>query len=207
MGLITKEMMKISKAPRRKIFNVTALFVCVAFLFMEIPAQAESGDSGRFNGLIESIAKDYGLESSLIHSIIRTESNYDPHAVSSKGAVGLMQLMPETAEKYGVQDLYDPRQNIEGGVKYLRDLINSFDRRTDYVLAAYNAGHNAIKKYGGIPPFPETRRFIQKVKATYPHSTIRNRTKIYKYYDDSGRVVFTNSRLLYSQNKKNKSGE
>lgn len=202
MVLIIKKMMKKPEALRLKIFGVTVLFVLVVFLSMEIPVQAESGYPGRFDTLIESIAKDYGLESSLIHSIIRTESNYDPNAVSSKGAVGLMQLMPETAEKYGVRDIYDPRQNIVGGVKYLRDLINSFDSKTDYVLAAYNAGHNAIKKYGGIPPFPETRRFIQKVKTTYPHSTIRNRTRIYKYYDDSGRVVFTNSSLLYSQNKK-----
>ncbi len=194
--------MKKPEVPRLKIFRVTALVVLMAFFFLKTPVQAASGYSGRFDSLIESIAKDYGLEPSLIHSIIRTESDYDPNAVSSKGAVGLMQLMPETAEKYGVEDLYDPRQNILGGVKYLRDLINSFDRKTDYVLAAYNAGHNAIKKYGGIPPFPETRRFIQKVKATYPHSTIRSRSRIYKYYDDSGRVVFTNSRLLYSQNKK-----
>ncbi len=194
--------MKKSEALRLKIFGVTALLVLGASFFMETPVLAEAGYPGRFNTLIESIAKDYGLESSLIHSIIRTESNYDPNAVSSKGAVGLMQLMPETAEKYGVKDLYDPRQNIVGGVKYLRDLIDSFGRKTDYVLAAYNAGHNAIKKYGGIPPFPETKRFIQKVKTTYPHSTIRSRTKIYKYYDDSGRVVFTNSSLLYSQNKK-----
>ncbi len=202
MILIIKKMMKKPEVPRLKIFRVTALVVLMAFFFLKTPVQAASGYSGRFDSLIESIAKDYGLEPSLIHSIIRTESDYDPNAVSSKGAVGLMQLMPETAEKYGVEDLYDPRQNILGGVKYLRDLINSFDRKTDYVLAAYNAGHNSIKKYGGIPPFPETRRFIQKVKATYPHSTIRSRSRIYKYYDDSGRVVFTNSRLLYSQNKK-----
>ncbi|UCE23089.1 MAG: lytic transglycosylase domain-containing protein [Candidatus Aminicenantes bacterium] len=194
--------MKKPEAPRLKVFGVTALMVFMVFFFLGIPVQADSGYSGRFDALIDSIAKNYGLESSLIHSIIRTESNYDPNAVSSKGAVGLMQLMPETAEKYGVEDLYDPRQNILGGVKYLSDLINSFGRKTDYVLAAYNAGHNAIKKYGGIPPFPETRRFIQKVKTTYPHSTIRSRTRIYKYYDDSGRVVFTNSRLLYSQNKR-----
>lgn len=195
-------MMKKPEGLRTKIFGILAFLVVAALLLLETPVQAESGDPGRFNALIESVAKDYGLESSLIHSIIRTESNYDPHAVSSRGAVGLMQLMPETAEKYGVRDLYDPRQNIVGGVKYLRDLINSFGRKTDYVLAAYNAGHNAVIKYGGIPPFPETKRFIQKVRTTYPHSTIRNRTRIYKYYDHSGRVVFTNSRLLYSQNKK-----
>jgi hypothetical protein len=112
-----------------------------------------------------------------------------------------MQLMPETAKRYGVRDIYNPRENIEGGVKYLKYLMDLYNSKTDYVLAAYNAGHNAIKKYGGIPPFPETRRFIEKVKATYPNSTIRDRKKIYKYYDDSGRVVFTNSRILYSLNK------
>lgn len=183
------------------------VFLFFVFSYLQGETQAETGYSGRFDSLIESIAEDHGLEPLLIHSIIRTESDYDPNAVSPKGAVGLMQLMPETAEKYGVRDLYDPRQNILGGVKYLKDLISSFGRRTDYVLAAYNAGHNAMKKYGGIPPFPETRRFIQKVKSTYPHSTIRNRTKIYKYYDNSGRVVFTNSSILYSQNKKKRENE
>ena len=189
--------------------GTAAVFVCLVFLSLRIEVQAEPGSPQRFDALIESVAEEYGLEAALIHSIIRTESNYDPHAVSSKGAVGLMQLMPETAKRYGVRNLYDPRQNIEGGVKYLKDLMNLFEGKTDHVLAAYNAGHNAIKKYGGIPPFPETRRFIEKVKTTYKNSTIRNRKKIYKYYDDKGRVIFTNSRVLYSQNKREtkKTGE
>ena len=189
--------------------GTTAVFVSLVFLSVRIEVQAEPGSQQRFDALIESVAEEYGLEAALIHSIIRTESNYDPHAVSAKGAVGLMQLMPETAKRYGVRNLYDPRQNIEGGVKYLKDLMNLFEGKTDHVLAAYNAGHNAIKKYGGIPPFPETRRFIEKVKTTYQNSTIRNRKKIYKYYDDKGRVIFTNSRVLYSQNKREtkKTGE
>lgn len=202
MILIIKKMMKKTAPLRLKIIGTAAFLVCLAFLFLQIEARAEPGSPQRFDSLIESVAEEYGLEASLIHSIIRTESNYDPNAVSSKGAVGLMQLMPETAKRYGVRNLYDPRQNIEGGVKYLKDLMNLFEGKTDHVLAAYNAGHNAIKKYGGVPPFPETRRFIEKVKSTYPNSTIRNRKKIYKYYDDEGRVVFTNSRVLYSQNKR-----
>ncbi|MGD2246322.1 MAG: lytic transglycosylase domain-containing protein [Candidatus Aminicenantes bacterium] len=194
--------MKKSTPLKLKTIGKAVFFVCLALPSLQIEARVESGFPQRFDSLIESVADEYGLEVSLIHSIIRTESNYDPNAVSTKGAVGLMQLMPETAQRYGVRDLYDPKQNIEGGVKYLKELMNLFNGKTDYVLAAYNAGINAIKKYGGVPPFPETRRFIEKVKATYPNSTIRNRKKIYKYYDDEGRVVFTNSRVLYAQNKK-----
>ncbi len=195
-------MIKITALLKTKTIGTVAFFGCLALLFLQIEARGDSGSPQRFDSLIESMADEYGLEVSLIHSIIRTESNYDPNAVSSKGAVGLMQLMPETAQRYGVRNLYDPKQNIEGGVKYLKELMNLFDGKTDYVLAAYNAGINAIKKYGGVPPFPETRRFIKKVKATYPNSTMRNRKKIYKYYDDEGRVVFTNSRVLYMKNKK-----
>jgi hypothetical protein len=194
-------MMTISLIMRSKLFSFTALLVSLVFLSLCPDVQAEPQPPTKFDSIIRSIAANYGLEPALIHSIIRTESNYDPDAVSPRGARGLMQLMPETAERYGVRDIYDPRENIEGGVRYLKYLMELYDRKTDYVLAAYNAGHNAIKKYGGIPPFPETRRFIEKVKATYPKSTIRDRKKIYKYYDDSGRVVFTNSRVLYSLNK------
>lgn len=186
---------------RSKLFSFTVLMGCLVFLSLCPDVLAETQPPTKYDSIIRSIATNYGLEPALIHSIIRTESNYNPDAVSSKGAVGLMQLMPETAERYGVRDLYDPRENIEAGVRHLKYLMDLYDRKTDYVLAAYNAGHNAIKKYGGIPPFPETRRFIEKVKATYPNPTIRDRKKIYKYYDDSGRVVLTNSRILYSLNK------
>ena len=122
MVLIIKKMMKKIVPLRLKTIGTTAFFVCLAFLSLQIEARAEPGSPQRFDSLIESVAEEYGLEASLIHSIIRTESNYDPNAVSSKGAVGLMQLMPETAKRYGVRNLYDPRQNIEGGVKYLKDL-------------------------------------------------------------------------------------
>jgi hypothetical protein len=190
-----------SSIMRFKLFSSTAFLVWFAFSFLCSDVQAETQPPTKYDSIIRSIAANYGLEPTLIHSIIRTESNYDPDAVSPKGAMGLMQLMPETAKRYGVRDIYNPRENIEGGVKYLKYLMDLYNGKTDYVLAAYNAGHNAIKKYGGIPPFPETRRFIEKVKATYSNSTIRDRKKIYKYYDDSGRVVFTNSRILYSLNK------
>ena len=173
----------------------------IAFPPLRMPAQEKPQLNKKYDKIIKTIATKHGLESSLIHSIIRAESNYNTYSISSKGAVGLMQLMPETAKIYSVRNPFDPRENIEGGVRYLKDLIKLYDRKTDFVLAAYNAGQQAVKKYGGIPPYPETRNYIEKVKASYQKSTIRTRTKIYKYYDTSGKVVLTNSHYLYSLNK------
>ena len=173
---------------------------------LETDAQVEPPQNKKYDKIIKAVAEKYDLEASLIHSIIRTESDYDPHCVSSKGALGLMQLMPETAKIYGVGNPFIPRDNIEGGVKYLKDLINLYGRRTRFVLAAYNAGQTAVKKYGGIPPYPETRNYIEKVMTSYPKSFITTKTKVYKYQDSSGRVVFTNCHYLYYSNKeKNKS--
>ena len=149
------------------------------------------------NRIVEEIAHKYSLEPTLIHSIIKIESNYDPWAISPKGAIGLMQLMPTTAAQYGVRDIFDPRENIEGGVRYLKDLIRLYQGRTDLVLAAYNAGQEAVKKFGGIPPYPETIKYIEKVKASYNKPVIRTRTRIYKFIDKKGRVVLTNDRQYY----------
>ena len=157
-----------------------------------------------YDDIINIIAKKHDLPSNLIHSIIRTESNYNSRAVSPKGAQGLMQLMPTTARIYGVKDVFDPVQNIEGGVKYLKDLVELYKKNTKMVLAAYNAGQEAVKMYSGIPPYPETRNYIKKVMSTYTLSTIRTKTIIYQYYDESGRLVLTNSEYLYSINKKSK---
>jgi soluble lytic murein transglycosylase-like protein len=114
--------------------------------------------------LIERIAAENQLRPALVHAVIRAESAYKPDAVSSKGAVGLMQLMPGTAERYGVTDRRDPEQNMRGGSAYLRDLLVMFDRDLQLALAAYNAGENAVKRYGNaIPPFPETQDYVRKV--------------------------------------------
>jgi len=145
-----------------------------------------------YNEIVDKISKKYNVPLSLIHQIILVESNYNPNAVSPKGAIGLMQLMPETAERYGVKDPFDPIQNIEGGVKYLKDLIKLYKGKTDLVLAAYNAGQEAVKKYGGIPPFPETRRYIEKVKRAYNRHYISTKLRIYRYYDLEGRLVISN---------------
>ena len=158
----------------------------------------------RYHGIVNTVAKKYYLPPELIHSIIRAESNYDPFAISPKGAMGLMQLMPETAKIYKVKNVFDPQDNIEGGVKYLNDLIKLFNSDTDLVLAAYNAGQEAVKKYGGIPPYPETKSYIKNVMRTYPKSTIKTKTIIYKFYDESGRLVLTNIPYIYSLQKKKK---
>jgi len=156
----------------------------------------------KYNGIIQSLGNEFRVEPSLIHSIIKAESNYDPWAISPKGALGLMQLMPETAIQYKVQNVFDPRQNIEGGIKYLVDLIKLYDGNTMHVLAAYNAGQEAIRKYGGIPPYPETRNYIKKVMATYSKSKISTRTKIYAFYDENGKYVLTNNKSLWEKHKK-----
>jgi soluble lytic murein transglycosylase-like protein len=113
-----------------------------------------------------------------------------------------MQLMPATAAQYGVKNIFDPRENIEGGVRYLKDLVRLYQGQTDLVLAAYNAGQEAVKRFGGIPPYPETIKYIEKIKASYDKPVIKTRTKIYKFVDKKGRVVFTNDRQYYLKNRR-----
>ncbi|MDY6979043.1 MAG: lytic transglycosylase domain-containing protein [Pseudomonadota bacterium] len=117
----------------------------------------------RFENIIHTVANRHKIDAALVKAVIHTESFFNPNATSHKGASGLMQLMPATAERYGVTDLYSPRQNIEGGVRYLRDLMQRYPRQLKLVLAAYNAGENAVDRYQGIPPYPETRKYVKKV--------------------------------------------
>lgn len=108
-------------------------------------------------------SKKYGIDDSLVKAVIYTESYFNPNATSHKGASGLMQLMPATAEKYGVRDLYNPQQNIIAGIKHLRYLMKLFPNNLKHVIAAYNAGENAVNKYKGIPPYRETQGYVKKV--------------------------------------------
>ncbi len=197
-------MIKNTKSIRSKLFLFLLCLFFTVLYSSGLETQVKTQVQKKYDGMIKEIAKEYDLEPALIHSIILIESDYDPRAVSNKGAMGLMQLMPATAERYGVRNPFDPRENIMGGAKYLKDMCKLYYNSTDHVLAAYNAGQSAIKKYGGIPPYPETIKYIEKVKATYRHSTIRVRTKIYKYTDSSGRVVLTNDSSLYNKNKDKK---
>ena len=117
----------------------------------------------RFENIIHRTASKHQVDASLVKAVIHTESYFNPNATSRKGASGLMQLMPATAERYGITDLYSPRQNIDAGVRYLRDLIKRYPKKIKLVLAAYNAGENAVDKYKGIPPYRETQNYVKKV--------------------------------------------
>ena len=116
--------------------------------------------------VIDETAKNLQVSPELVHSVIQVESNYDPYAVSPKGAEGLMQLMPATARRFGVANSFDARQNIEGGIRYLKFLQDTFqDDRL--AIAAYNAGEKAVTRYGGVPPYPETVSYVAKVGEKY----------------------------------------
>ena len=130
-----------------------------------MPSQA---DIDRYSHIIKIAAKAYGVEESLVHAVISAESGYDRYAVSRTGAMGLMQLMPDTARRYGVQNMMDPTENIHGGVRYLADLMQMFKGRLDLAIAAYNAGENAVIRAGHkIPNYAETRHYVPKVLGFY----------------------------------------
>lgn len=119
----------------------------------------------KFHPFVQQAADDYNLPQALLHAVITTESAYNPWAVSSAGAMGLMQLMPDTAKRYGVHQPFNPQQNIRGGSRYLRDLVQRFHGDWALVLAAYNAGEGAVEKYGNtIPPYEETQNYVRKVR-------------------------------------------
>lgn len=116
-----------------------------------------------YETIIDSLSMEYGVEKSLVKAVIHAESGYNPNAVSPKGATGLMQLMPETARDLKVSNSLDPRENIRGGVRYLRFLLDTFRGDVPLALAAYNAGLSKVSKYGGIPPYAETQNYVSKV--------------------------------------------
>jgi len=129
------------------------------------PAGAIPGPEGaRYAEVIDAAARAHGVDAALVHAVITAESAYDPNAVSRKGASGLMQLMPATARRYGVRDVFDPRENVLGGVRYLKDLLAMFDGDVKLALAGYNAGENAVIRAGRrVPPYAETQGYVPKV--------------------------------------------
>ncbi len=172
--------------------------------------------TGIYADLINRTARQHGIDPDLIKAIIRVESNFNPGAVSRKGAQGLMQLMPATAADHAVMDAFDPAQNIAGGVRYLRKLLDLFGGDLRLALAAYNAGENTVLRYHGIPPYRETQQYVRKVlalhrsrnfdltgpiaklptispvarEAVYTKDSTRG---VYRAFDREGRVIYTNA--------------
>ena len=126
-----------------------------------------TSNTNDIDSLIEQYSAKNGLDSAFVKAVIKQESGFQPNATSHCGAMGLMQLMPATANSLGVKDAYDPEQNIAGGTKYLKGLMDRFGNDKQLALAAYNAGPNAVKKYGGIPPYAETQNYVKKVLSKY----------------------------------------
>jgi Transglycosylase SLT domain len=118
---------------------------------------------GPYAKLIRAAAEKHGVDENLIHRMILVESNFNPKAVSRKSALGLMQLLPETAAQYSVRNVFDPAQNIDGGTHYMKDLLARYHGDLSLALAAYNAGPQMVQRYGGIPPFPETQKYVRRV--------------------------------------------
>ena len=159
--------------------------------WLRIPAATPSSP---LIGIIRAAAQRHNVPHELVSAVIRVESGFNVRAVSPKGARGLMQLMPQTANILGVRDSFDPSDNIDGGVRYLRGLLDQYGNNLPLVLAAYNAGEGAVKRHGGVPPYAETQAYVEKIMsilggtqtvAAIPAST-------YQYTADDGAVVYTN---------------
>ncbi|MBP2650213.1 MAG: Lytic transglycosylase catalytic [Firmicutes bacterium] len=121
---------------------------------------------GDIADIVRKTAAKYNVDPKLALGVAATESNFNPNAVSSAGATGVMQLMPETAAGLGVKNIADPQENIDGGVRYLKELLTTFNGDTQKAVAAYNAGPEAVKRYGGVPPYAETQNYVRKVLDT-----------------------------------------
>jgi hypothetical protein len=165
-------------------------------------------DPSIYSDIIHEKATAYDLDPTLIKAVIKAESNWNSRAVSRKGAMGLMQLMPATANEMNVSNPFDPEDNIEGGTKYLKYLLERFNGDLTLALAAYNAGPKAVEKYGYIPPITETKQYVKKVLSHYNGKTVypvngsyagKNEKKsepIYKIVLEDGTILFTNSSLF-----------
>jgi hypothetical protein len=137
-------------------------------IFTPLPTKPEAKPP--FRELVEAAAARYKVDADLITSVIAAESNFDPNAVSPKNARGLMQLLPETAVRLGVLNIFDPQENIDAGTRYLRDLLQKYNNDLVLALAAYNAGPENVQWYGRVPPFPETLSYVRRVKRSYEKS-------------------------------------
>jgi soluble lytic murein transglycosylase-like protein len=169
-------------------------------LSAESAAETLGANDGRLDRIVRDAAVRHQVDPALVKAVISTESGWNPQAVSRKGAVGLMQLIPGTAQRFGVGNPFDPAQNVEGGTTYLKALLDRYNGDLSKTLAAYNAGEHAVDANRGVPPYWETQRYVQKVQDAYfrpgsgRDSTLWTppRNPVRKEVDSNGRVIFTN---------------
>lgn len=168
---------------------------------VKVAYSASTTHNDSYHPIINKKAKENEVDPSLVTAVIKAESNGNPHAVSRKGAMGLMQLMPGTANDLQVKNPFDPEENIDGGTRYLRYLIERFNGNLTLALAAYNAGPKTVEKHGSVPPIAETKQYVRKVLAIYKGKTdisfsgsnkMKKLEPIYKIIMDDGTVLFTN---------------
>ena len=162
-----------------------SIFKHLIWIVLIIPFEVIAKDRTRFDSLIRKHSQTYAVDFSLVKAMIRQESNFKVKAVSSANAQGLMQMIPATAKRFGVTDVYSPDQNIRGGTKYIKWLLDRYDGNLDFALAAYNAGEGKVDRYQGIPPYRETRHYVKRVKRFY-----------HEYQNQAG-----NPRSVYSRNR------
>jgi hypothetical protein len=167
-------------------------------------------DAKKVDQIIVGTAQRHSVDPDLVRAIVKVESNYNPAAISRKGAMGLMQLIPGTAQRFGVSNVFDPEENVDGGVRYLKHLLGLYNGNLRLSLAAYNAGESAVDRHNGVPPFPETRQYVNKISSLYRSGYLPNpfglsgpagqakqpgpdRWGIMKRVDEKGTVHFSNT--------------
>ncbi len=169
----------------------------VSFTGKKHPAMTLGRDG--VEALVREAAERHRVDPALVRAVIETESNWNSGAMSRKGAVGLMQLIPTTAQRFGANDLFNPKQNVDAGVRYLKTLLERYNGNLDLALAAYNAGEGAVDRAHGIPSYRETRNYVQKVQDAYfrPGSgrlanAFERPYTIHREVDANGRIIFSN---------------
>ncbi|OGW58506.1 MAG: hypothetical protein A2Z09_03495 [Nitrospirae bacterium RBG_16_43_8] len=168
---------------------------------VKVAYNATTTHNNSFHPIINQKAKEHEIDPYLVTAVIKAESNGNPHAVSKKGAMGLMQLMPGTANDLQVKNPFDPEENIDGGTRYLRYLIERFNGNLTLAIAAYNAGPKTVEKHGSVPPIAETKQYVKKVLALYKGKfdisfsssrKVKKSEPLYKIIMEDGTVLFTN---------------
>jgi len=169
----------------------------ISFLGQNRPAVSIDRDGAE--KLVREAAERHHVDPALVRAVIETESNWNPSARSHKGAMGLMQLIPTTAQRFGVNDAFNPKQNVDAGVRYLKTLLERYNGNLDLALAAYNAGEGAVDRAHGVPSYRETRNYVQRVQDAYfrPGSgrtgdASSRANRIHREVEATGRIIFTN---------------